>query len=38
MSGTRIALITGGTDGVGRATAKTLLVRGWNVAVIRNAW
>jgi len=31
---TRVALITGATDGVGKATARKLLSEGWEVVIV----
>ena len=34
MSGPRVAFITGGTDGIGKAVARRLLREGWDVVVV----
>ena len=34
MTKRRVALVTGGTDGIGRATAGMLLAAGWEVVVV----
>ena len=34
MSGSRVAVVTGGAQGIGRLTAELLAERGWRVAII----